>query len=223
MPHKMTGSTDDLGQVCHSRFVVYGLFDPRTQELRYIGKSINGMRRTRQHTKAADLRRHGRTHKTAWVKSLLKDGLRPVVMLLKQCETAEELYPEEQRVIALFKGRGASLTNHTDGGPGRWGYKLSDETKAKLRVAAKKQKPVQHTAATKEGLRKLQLGRVHPEEHRLNMARAHGAEPFREETTGETFQSQSQAARRFGINQTEVRRVLVGERKTTHGLVFRYI
>lgn len=40
---RTSAGVDDLGNLCSCRFVIYGLFDPRTQELRYIGKSINGL------------------------------------------------------------------------------------------------------------------------------------------------------------------------------------
>lgn len=214
---------DDLGNECTSNFIIYGLFDPETQELRYIGKSVNGLKRSRQHTKTADLKRHGKTHKVAWVKSLIKKNLKPIVMIITQCGTPEELYPEEQRLIKRFKTLGAKLTNATDGGPGRYGYKLSEATKAKLRKCAKAQTPVRHTKTTKEKLRTLQLGRTHSEEHRLNMAKAHGAKPFIEVSTGMRFDSQSQAARAYNTSQTNIRRVLVGERKAIHGIVFKYL
>ena len=89
--------------VPRGRFVIYGLFDPRTGELRYIGKSVNSSKRAYSHTKSSDLKRHGRTPKTAWIKSLLRLGLRPQVQILKECATAEVLYDEEQRTIALYR------------------------------------------------------------------------------------------------------------------------
>jgi hypothetical protein len=217
---------DDLGNKVTSRFLVYGLFDPRSRELRYIGKSSSGLRRPRNHCKETDLKRHGRTPKTAWIRSLLSLGLRPLVMVLSEHPSADTLYEEEQRIIKLFRGKGAALKNLTDGGPGRWGYKLSDESKAKIRKAAiaqQKRSPTRHGKKVREKLRKLQLGRVHSEEHRLNMARAHGAKPFVEVTTGLVFENQSQAARHFKLLQPRVGQILSGKRKSSHGYSFRYL
>jgi hypothetical protein len=69
----ITGGIDEVGDIefhcpetCVSKFIVYALFDPRDGELRYIGKSSQGLKRAKSHIKNADLKRHGRTHKTAW-------------------------------------------------------------------------------------------------------------------------------------------------------------
>lgn len=225
---KLIAGIDEVGEMqCldtfSSKFVIYGLFDPRSGELRYIGKSQSGLKRAKCHATQADLKRHGKTHKTAWVKSLLKLGIKPTFGVIAEYETLEVLYEEEQRWIKHYKELGARLTNATDGGPGRIGYHLSEETKEKIRKARKYQKPVKHSKETKVGLRKLQLGRVHSEAIRIRMAKAHGARPFREVTSGLIFESQSQAARAFKISQPAVRRVLTGERKTTHGRVFKYL
>lgn len=211
-----------------SRFVIYGLFDPRDGALRYIGKSINGMRRAGQHAKTADLKRHGRTHKTAWVKSLLRKKLRPVTRVLLEVGDKDLLYAEEQRLIAEYKAAGEDLTNATDGGPGRIGYHLSDETKEKLRKAARLQQqrsPTCHTAETKEKLRKLQQGRKHTDDARRNMAKAHGGRPFRVVETGQIFHSQSEAARVLGLQQTKIWAVLhkKPKRKSTGGLHFEFL
>ena len=209
-----------------SRFIIYGLFDPRTDELRYVGKSTSGLKRPRNHTKTSDLKRHGRTHKTAWVKSLLSVGLKPVVKVLWECSTAEVLYDEEQRQIAHYRRLGFRLTNATDGGPGRVGYRLSEETKDKIRRSAIEQQmtnPTDHGPEVRGRLRLLQLGRVHSLEHRSNMSRAHGGRPFIDTSTGRRYETQTQAANDLGLQQVKIGMVLRGKRRTTGGRTFRFI
>jgi len=48
---------------------IYGLIDPRTREVRYIGKSARGMQRPLEHSKPCYLRRD-RTHKANWIREL---------------------------------------------------------------------------------------------------------------------------------------------------------
>jgi hypothetical protein len=212
------GGLDEVG-----RFIIYGLCDPRTGELRYVGKSSQGLRRAKNHVKESDLRRHGRTHKTAWIRSLLKLGLRPKIIVIKECQDAQCLYEEEQNIIAFYRKMNARLVNSTDGGPGRFGYKLSDETKEKIRSAARRQTPVSHSAETKQFLRALQLGRKHSLDARSNMSAAHGGRPFRDLSTGKIYLTQQQAADELGLHQTKIGAVLAGKRRTTGGREFAYV
>jgi hypothetical protein len=221
---ELIGGMDEVGPTS-SKFIIYGLIDPRTNVLRYIGKSTSGLKRAKMHSKACDLKRHGKTHKTAWIKELLSLGMIPRATVLLEMTSGEHLYAEEQRLIKEYRTLGADLTNHTDGGPGRLGYKLSEETKGKLRRAAieqQKRSKTCHTEVTKESLRKLQFGRIHSDEARLHMARAHGAREFVELASGLVFESLSQAGRYFGIPSASIGRVLNGKRKTTHGLKFEH-
>ncbi len=234
----ITGGIDEVGYkrinesefLCldpdSSRFIVYGLFDPRDGELRYIGKSCSGLKRANNHTKSSDLKRHGKTHKSAWIMFLLRLGLKPTFGVLRRCSSDKEAYLQEQKIISEFRALGARLTNSTDGGPGRFGYKLSKKTKAKLRKSAKAQQrrsPTKHTDETKKGLRTLQLGRKHSLVARANMSKAHGGKPFKEVSSGIEFQTQNQAATFFEISQSKIGMVLNGFRKSTGGRKFVYV
>lgn len=106
---------------------IYGLFDPRSETIRYVGKSIDPKIRLLHHI------RHSRsnTHKNAWLKSLCRDGLVPLVEVLETC--SDENWQEAERFwIAYLKMIGCPLTNAETGGHG--GKRLSEETKQKLRV-----------------------------------------------------------------------------------------
>ena len=61
-----------------SKFLVYGLIDPRNDQLRYIGKSCKGMRRARASSK--ELKE--KTHKGRWLLQLNDLGIAPIIVIL---------------------------------------------------------------------------------------------------------------------------------------------
>lgn len=63
-----------------SQFLIYGLLDPRTGLLRYIGKSTCGLRRPRMHRSVP--KKEGK-HKTNWLLQLQREGLEPEIVVLE--------------------------------------------------------------------------------------------------------------------------------------------
>lgn len=115
------------------RFLVYGLVDPRSLLVRYIGKSSSGLRRPNDHCKPYELKKPG--HKSAWIASLLADGLSYTVAILEGLDTHCELSAAEQWWIVFGRACGWPLTNLTDGGDGSYGWSPSAETKSKIGAA----------------------------------------------------------------------------------------
>jgi hypothetical protein len=133
---------------------VYGLHDPRTGELRYIGKSDNPCGRLAQHMQEA----RG-THRCNWVQSLRKIGLKPVLTIIDATPPGSD-WPWMERVyIAAARSAGAPLTNGTDGGEGVAG--LSDETRERLRRVHLGRKASPETRARMSAAKK---GRRQPQE-----------------------------------------------------------
>lgn len=120
-----------------SKFLIYGLEDPRTHELRYIGRSSNGLRRPRDHSKPSYLKIDGNTHKANWVRSLLRAGLVPGIRVLRECSSNEETCTAECELIAFYRAKGARLTNQSAGGEGAFGVLRSKKTKRKMSRAKK--------------------------------------------------------------------------------------
>lgn len=111
--------------------IIYGLTDPRTGEIRYIGKSTNGMRRPNIHSTPSCLR--DETHKTHWIRELRRNGLRYGIVVLATTADKCELNKLEKALIAKARSDGWRLTNATDGGDGQSpGYITRNETKRKL-------------------------------------------------------------------------------------------
>ncbi len=93
---------------------IYVLKCPKTNEVRYVGKSNNPKRRYCGHM---------RTDKTAcsykinWVQSLLKQGLKPVLKIIREVPI-DEWKDWEKYYIEYYKDKGCKLTNLGQGGEG---------------------------------------------------------------------------------------------------------
>lgn len=102
-----------------SPFIVYALLDPRTYDVRYVGKSSSMFKRARAKHSA---------HCACWIKSLKAESLEPIVRVLSFEDDHDECLKDEIRWIAFFRGIGADLTNIMDGGEGiSPGYRQTPE------------------------------------------------------------------------------------------------
>src|SRR3990167_10915064 len=92
---------------------IYGLIDPRTQELRYIGKTYDLSKRLRYHA----TQRFGKNHRARWILSLYKIGLCPEIFIIEEISTS--LWEDSERFwINYFRSIGADLTNGMSWGIG---------------------------------------------------------------------------------------------------------
>ena len=146
------------------RFLIYALVDPRDDEVRYIGRSSNGLRRPQAHLVPSA--RRTKSHKIHWINSLAEDGLLPRIEVLENFEEEKELNDAERFWIAQGKGLGWRLTNATKGGEGGLGIIMSAETREKMGVSRRgKRRPPEVGAKVAAALR----GRTASEEARANM------------------------------------------------------
>ncbi len=110
---------------------IYGLKDPETKLIRYIGKSNDPEKRYRDH-----LRDKSITYKTYWIKSLAAKGLYPELVILE--EVLIECWQERECYwITYYREQSIPLTNLTDGGDGVKGVSPSEETRRKMSEAHK--------------------------------------------------------------------------------------
>jgi hypothetical protein len=85
---------------------IYGLADPETGEVRYVGKSHTP--RVRQ----VGLRIGGSDGVRGWLKSLQASGSKARLVHLKRVPPGENASEWEQHFITLFDALGARLLNH---------------------------------------------------------------------------------------------------------------
>jgi hypothetical protein len=91
---------------------IYCLIDPRSGEIRYVGKADEPQRRLRRH-----LRDKRDCHRTAWIRSLAVAGVQPAVVPLEHVAKSD-WQTAERRWIQFMRANGADLVNGTDGGDG---------------------------------------------------------------------------------------------------------
>lgn len=114
--------------------IIYGLADPRTGALRYIGKTKSSIHR-RKMAHINDVRR-GRVYipRHKWISELLLLGLEPEVF---EIEHTQDWREAEQFWIAYFKFVGCELLNATAGGDGICSYRHTPEARARQSAAAR--------------------------------------------------------------------------------------
>jgi hypothetical protein len=108
---------------------IYILTDPITNDVRYVGKSINPEVRVRKHISEAKTGKSN-NHRINWIKSLLNKNLRPNIEIID--ETNDDWVLLEEYWISQFTTWGFNLVNGTDGGenPPSWkGKTHSDDYK----------------------------------------------------------------------------------------------
>ena len=121
-----SASMDAMEQQSTRVCLIYGLIDPETRLVRYVGKTANGMVRVRSHrrVKASDA-----THRANWIRSLRKKGQRHEECVLEVVEL-DALNQAEMWWIAYGRACGWPLTNLTHGGEGALGCTWSPARRA---------------------------------------------------------------------------------------------
>jgi hypothetical protein len=131
---------------------IYGLYDPDTDELRYVGKANNAKKRLKTHV----LERGYRRPVNNWVKSLIEQGKAPVMKILEVVD-ADKWEEAERRLIAKYR-QTCKLLNLADGGA------MPSQTKEQRRKAAKASNAAQlnkHPAWRKLVKAKQDYARLH--------------------------------------------------------------
>lgn len=188
---------------------VYGLIDPRSGGLRYVGKTErSAVARLKRHIHNA--REGVKSHVYNWLRQLLAAGLKPEVEVLERHETAEALDEAERHFIAYFRSIGCDVVNLTSGGDGSVGYRHTEQSKQKQRakMAGRKLTP-EHRASISLGL----AGRLVPSSTRDKLsvsnisANAYRASPVTDEN-GVTYPSISAASRLLKVPSGNIARAV---------------
>lgn len=117
-------------EVDYTHFV-YGLVDPRTKFVRYVGLTSEGVDRPREHRRPSKHTEH--LYSARWVRELEACGLTFEIVVLEVLgEDWEALCAAEQWWIEYGRASGWPLTNLTDGGDGVKGLVKSDECRTRM-------------------------------------------------------------------------------------------
>lgn len=107
---------------------IYVLRDPRTNSVRYVGKTVQTLaRRLNAHILRSAAKR---THRDCWIAGLIAVGLKPIIESV--ATAGADWIEREQFWIGHYRASGCDLTNQTDGGEGAPGIKFSESFKRQL-------------------------------------------------------------------------------------------
>jgi hypothetical protein len=218
-----------MREVLDKKFVIYGLFDPDTKDIRYVGiTSRSVISRLSEHLRKA---KKGKTYKDRWVAKLLSNGKVPLLCILYTASSFEEVKALEICFIFYFRNSGHSLVNTTDGGDGALGLKHSEEYIKRLVLRCKGKKLSEnhklairkgniipamlgkhHSEKTKQILRDKSLGQVSSQRKKVMCI-----------NTGEEYPSLMEAGKQLKISYKCIHKQIYGLLKTYKGLRFKYI
>lgn len=187
-----------------SKFLLYTLSDPITDELRYIGQTTVSLeRRLKGHIWNSTIKRD-KTHKSHWVKKIVVSGHKPKIELFEEFDNKKDLDEAEIFWISQFKSLGCRLTNTTEGGEGVLGLRRPHTEEEKRKVSLKL-KGVKKSPRT--------------ELHTLNNTLAQSCKKIKDQFNN-TYISVNSASRQLNICRSLIARVLKGIQKQTHGYIF---
>lgn len=158
---------------------IYALVDPNTFLVRYIGQTIcDVQKRYNQHLYQWKREKGRIRHSSSWIKSLAKKNQKPILEIIEDNIEIELLNIKEINYIQLFKSIGTNLCNHSLGGQGSRGCKMSEESKLKRLETLKtsklwKEKSKIHSEVMKEryknGKFSIGLNNLSPEKEKRSM------------------------------------------------------
>lgn len=191
---------------------IYSLEYPEGN-IRYIGKTIDLKQRYRRHI--YDSERKTSSKKLAWIKSLLKQGLRPIMKVIDETEESQSNF-WEIHYIALYKSFGFILTNGTFGGDGQ-----SNPTKEVRESISKK---IKQRAKDKGVWNK---GKFYTEEEKENLSLSHKnrEEVLQYDLKGNfirSWNSRNQIKRELGLDNMSIGKCCKGEFASFKGFVWIY-
>lgn len=224
-------------------YTIYGLIDPRNQQLRYIGQTVCLRKRLIQHLWFARTGRE-KGHKAAWIRQMLSAGTSFEVIELEVCsfDTVDE---SEAFWIGYLRSIGCQLTNATDGGGGRKGYALTQEAKDRIGRGNKglkrsletrqkmsqwlKEHPMSPQARAKQGA--ALRGRPCPEHVKAALRNRVVSKETRDKLSrqkmkgdildqyGNVYRDVRDAAEKIGVNPSTISKALLGKRSSVKGHV----
>lgn len=128
--------------------VIYGLADPRTGTVRYVGFTTEGWMRLKRHIKEA--RRGRANHRCNWLRELDQLGLLPEMRVLEFVAFDEWQKKEQLWIAQLSPG----LVNDTLGGDGRLGHRVPLHVREKIAAKLRGRKmPEQQREKLSQALR----------------------------------------------------------------------
>lgn len=206
------------------KIYIYKLIDPRTNEIKYIGKTKNSLiKRLYEHLTKRNLKPI--THKNNWIKNLLNENLKPIIELIEVCDS-DNWTERETYYIKQLREQDVNLTNLTDGGDGALGSKRSKESIEKvLKTKLEKYGNFNHTEETKIKISEANKGKTHSKEQTEFVANKIRKIILQYDLKGNLLNEWKgirKCANTLKINHSGILRCLNGQQKKYKGFIWVY-
>lgn len=139
---------------------IYGLIDPYSFKVRYIGKTVRLKERLQN-----QLNEKANTYRSHWLQHLKSKGKKPIQVVLQTLDDSEDWQAAEIKWISIAKKYNWPLVNCTDGGDGV--LNLSGESKARMIKTWRGRK---HKPESIEKMRQANIGKKHSDDHKKHMS-----------------------------------------------------
>lgn len=155
---------------------IYGLIDPITNRIRYIGYTKNKNPKMRLYGHISEAKTLSKpssknNHKNNWIRKLLNLNIRPRFIIIEIVPFSKRKKKEKEWIAFFGK---ENLVNATDGGDGGLGRRATEEEKLARSLASKGRpawnKGIPHTQEAKDKMSKTRKGRKLSDYHRKRIA-----------------------------------------------------
>ena len=219
--------------LCNSKIIVYGLLDPQTKHLKYIGRSSSGLERPKKHIWNMNEQKTRYSHLRIyrWINSLKEIGEKPFIIVLEECTDEKSVAEAEKKWIKNARLAGYDLTNLSDGGEGNCGHKSiwkgtkKDPEKVelhaqKMRGRKRSQEQLEQARKKRELLNKTEVS----ENTRKRLSETSKHKKPIKDNFGNIYESVNEAAKKLSIKPTSVTRSLKNEKAIVDGKYsFKYL
>lgn len=112
--------------------LIYGLVDPTTNLIRYVGSSTKGLDRPKEHLRPCNYKFDRKVYR--WIREVVEKGSLPKIVVLEEVARGANLIDAETWWMRYLRCFGCDLTNSTGsaGGTGMTGKKHSVSTKKRI-------------------------------------------------------------------------------------------
>ena len=236
-----------------NKVYIYGLKCPETGIIRYVGKSKKPKSRYSAHLSHTKAKRYDNMHLYRWIAKLLRNGLKPELVILDTCNNENWKEKEKEWISKIGL---ENLLNMNEGGiepPDNTGFKWSEEQKANHPSHKRKGKPQWkdkphpmlgkfgednpnygkkrskdfHELMRKQRLENNGMRGVKLSKERVEQIKQRVRKPVvlidNEGNILKEYKSQKEATIELGLTQGAVARVCSGEYSQTKGYKFRYL
>jgi len=220
----MTVTSQDFWEKPKTNSFIYGLVDPRNNQIKYVGQTIQGIERFRQHyyNKASE---GPRSKKHNWVNKLKKLGLVFQVVYLEYVDGVDSLNDREIYYIKKLRSEGLELLNHDDGGGNTkrlpMSQDLKDHLSAKTIAAWEDPEKRARMVANIKGRPSPLRGKPRSESFKakIKLANKKLCTPIID-SNGVKYPSLLEASKQLGCTPTDIRRCILKPGKVLKGLTF---